>query len=75
MPIDATTIKIFVYVGTGLVSVVAFFLIRLLNRFEKIGDDVSEIKGTLKAILVKHDFLEKEVQRLDDEIKFIKNKI
>lgn len=77
MDISLTTviIGIGVTVGSVMLAVIGFFLIRLVNSIDKMGSDISDIKVSIGSMSEKHDSFEKEQEDLKKRIEIIYNKV
>lgn len=77
MDISVTTIiiGIGVTVGSVMLAIIGFFLIRLVNSIDKMGNDISDIKVSIGSMSEKHDSFEREQEYLKERIEIIYKKV
>lgn len=76
LEVSTTTIIIGIgaTVGSVMLAIIGFFLVRLVKAIDLMAKELSSVKLTLVKILEKHDYLEKQVEDNKEEIKFLKLK-
>lgn len=67
--------KVLISVFAVLLSVIGFFLVRLVLSIDSIAKDLTEIKVSVREGTVRHDGFERELSFQAQEIKLIKEKI
>lgn len=77
MDISVTTIIIGIgaTVGSVMLAVIGFFLIRLVNSIDRMAGDISDIKVSIGSMSEKHDSFEKEQEELKERINVIYKKV
>lgn len=74
LEVSTTTIIIGIgaTVGSVMLTIIGFFLVRLVKSIDLMAKELSSVKLTLVKILEKHDYLEKQVEENKEEIKELK---
>lgn len=77
MELSVTTIVIGigVTVGSVMLAIIGFFLIRLVNSIDRMGNDISDIKVSIGSMSEKHDSFEREQDDLKKRIDVIYKKV
>lgn len=75
LTLTSIVIGIGVTVGSVMLGIIGFFLIRLVNSIDRMGKDIGEIKVSLKEVAVRHDNLESELETQRERINIIYKKI
>lgn len=66
---------IVISIGTAMLAIIGFFLVRLVNSIDGMAKDIGEIKISIGSMSVKHDSLEQNCIEMKEEIKELQKRV